>query len=430
MTISCQLRRTRDQHYIFVVLYGGAVRELISTGQKIAPADWNKKLRKPSDPNSEAAMIIDKIREDIGRARRLMIAQDIPVTPYSLKEQYLKAQKQSREQQQEKETQTKASKSSVTSLIEKWKSEALDEYQDSTRAVVMTSINMFKTFISDRYPRLERNELSPEVFREYSRHLEDKRKLADSIHGKRIKHLRWFLKWAGIDESIIKKIKIRTVLQDERNIFRLTMAELTSLENVDVSGSTEQQKAKDMFLIGCYTGLRISDIKRISPHRIRNGSIEITQKKNRKLNSVPLLPQLDAILKRYNYHAPKISEQQVNESIKLVCDKAGINTPTFKKIKKAGKLIESIHHKHELITTHSAGKTFISLAGDRWGLRPEEIAAIVGKDVKTILSYYLDPDAEAAKQKIIEAENRAQMKIFPLGGPGLDLDFSIRVFCF
>lgn len=411
MTISYLLRRTRNQYYIFIALYEGRDSELISTGEKTEYSTWNKKQRRPIDMSSETAMVIEKIKEDIQRVRRRMLGQDFPITPYSLKAEYLKSKNQVRADQREVDTTAKASKSSVSSLIEKWKAEGLDEYQESTVAVVKTSVNMFKTFLAGRFPRLERNELTPEVFREYSRFLETKRKLSDSTHGKRMKHLRWFLKWAGLDDSVIKKIKIRTVSQDERNIFRLTMTELSALEAVNVSGSTEQQKAKDTFLIGCYTGLRVSDIKRISPHRIKDGVINILQKKNRKFNSVPILPQLDAILKRYDYHAPKISEQQVNESIKEVCKDAGIDEPTFRKKKKSGRLIETLHAKHELITTHSAGKTFISLAGERWGLRPEEIAAIVGKDVKTILAYYLEPDIEVAKNKMVEAENRALMKV-------------------
>lgn len=67
--------------------------------------------------------------------------------------------------------------------------------------------------------------------------------------------------------------------------------------------------------------------------------------------------------------------------------------------------------KHELITIHTAIKTFISMAGPRWGLRAEEIAAIVGKDVKTILGYYMKPDIKGAKQKMLAAENREKMKV-------------------
>ena len=43
--------------------------------------------------------------------------------------------------------------------------------------------------------------------------------------------------------------------------------------------------------------------------------------------------------------------------------------------------------------------------------RTTYLAAIVGKDIKTILGYYLKPDLELAKQKMIEADNRASMRI-------------------
>ena len=90
---------------------------------------------------------------------------------------------------------------------------------------------------------------------------------------------------------------------------------------------------------------------------------------------------------------------------------AKINSPMFWKVVRKGQLIETLYEKWELITSHTAIKTFILQAGQRWGLRVEEIAAITGKDVKTILGYYLEPDIQSAKLKMIEAENRAQMKV-------------------
>lgn len=410
MTISYLLRKTRGQHYIFIAIYEGGQTELFSTGQKTNLKAWSKSQRQPVDPASETSMVIERMKEEVLAVRRRMIAQEKPVSAYTLKQEYLKTRNHKQEAQLVSDKSAKVNNALVVTLIEKWKEEGLDDYQDSTIAVVKTSVNMFKTFLTSRYPRIERKEVNLDVIREYSRFLETKRQVSDNTHGKRMKHLRRFLLWMGWENEAVKKIKIRTVKAAERNIIHLTMEELTALEAVNVSDSAEMQKAKDMWLLGAYSGLRVSDLKRISPHRIQNGSIDITQKKNRKLNSVPILPQMDAILKRYDYHAPHIAEQQVNESIKLVCKEAGINKPIFKKSKKAGKLIEVLKYKYELITTHVAGKTFISLAGERWGLTPQDVAAICGKDIKTILGYYMKPDVNVAKQKMIEAENRAQMK--------------------
>lgn len=399
-------------HPIYVALYSGDSTEIVYTGERLSLKDWNPNECGPRDQDSEAYHRIKRIEADILKVKRLMEAQDLEVTPYSLKQKYELSKKQKTENQQSKDKWDKTNALAVSNLIDKWIEDGLTEYQPSTRKVVITSIKMFKDYlkISGR-PKLERKDINLEIIGEYAKHLEVKKKLKDSTHGKKMKHLRWFLKWIKFDSSHIKEIKLRSIKPDERNIIALTLEELTALENIDVSDNRDYQRAKDMFLLGCYTGLRISDLKRITRHRIENGEIQMTLKKNRKNVGIPLLTQTKSILERYDWSAPRISEQQVNDSIKKVCEKAGIAKQTFFKAKKAGVLIETIHPKHELITTHCAGKTFITLANAKWGLTPTDIAAIVGKDIKTILGYYLKPDQETAKQKILKAEQQAQMKI-------------------
>jgi hypothetical protein len=60
--------------------------------------------------------------------------------------------------------------------------------------------------------------------------------------------------------------------------------------------------------------------------------------------------------------------------------------------------------KHDLITSHIAGKTFITLAPQRWGLTPAEIAGIVGKDLKTLISSYFNDQSDEARRKIIHMD--------------------------
>jgi hypothetical protein len=57
--------------------------------------------------------------------------------------------------------------------------------------------------------------------------------------------------------------------------------------------------------------------------------------------------------------------------------------------------------KHELITSHIAGKTFITLAPKLWNLSPAEIAAIVGKNVQTLLKHYFGDQGDEAREKMI-----------------------------
>jgi len=399
-------------HPIFLALYDHDTTEIIYTGYRIGLNDWSKEDRLPLDHSSDLYTNIDEVKKAVEKVMKRMRADDKPVTPYQLKQEFERNKTAQRESQNEVDRKEKSSQTSIVSLIDKWIKTGLEEYLPSTRRTLVISINQFKEYlkISGRL-RLERKELTSEIIHDYAiEYLQKKRKLSDSTHAKRMKHLRLFLKSAKIDTALLD-IKIRTVKPDERNIIALTAAELEKLEAVDVSFDFELQRSKDMFLLGCYTGLRVSDLKRINKHRIENGEINITMQKNRKNVSIPILKHTDQILKRYEYSAPKISEQQVNTGIKEVCRLAEINRQTIYKKKKNGVLIESHHPKHALVTTHVAGKTFITLAADKWGFTPADIAAFVGKDIKTVLGYYLRPDQDSAKQKMLAVENRAKMKV-------------------
>jgi integrase len=205
-----------------------------------------------------------------------------------------------------------------------------------------------------------------------------------------------------------KSIKLRSA---KKTIVSLTIDELSKLENLDVSQSSEQQKVKDMFLLGCYTGLRVSDLKRLNPINTQGGVINMKLTKNDRQVAIPIISDCARILSRYNYSAPKINEQAVNEGIKVIAEKAGITDKIHIDLTKGGKKISKAIPKYEAITTHIAGKTFITLAPKKWGLTPAEIAAVVGKDLKTLLNSYFNLPSEDAKVKMIQSDNQSKMKI-------------------
>jgi len=398
---------------IYLALYDRDQTEIIYTGQRCKVSEWSKKDRIPKDVKGDLYTEITDVKNAVEKVMKRMKADDKVITPFQLKAEYDAQQKAKYLKQHSADKKEKESLTSITGLIKKWIDTGMSEYLPSTKRTITISINQFKEYLKiSGNLKLEKKDLTPDLIHEYAiNFLQEKRKLSDSTHAKRMKHLRLFLKWANIDTAIIKDIKIRSIKPSERNIISLTKEELERLEAVDVSFDYEWQRSKDMFLLGCYTGLRVSDLKRISRHKIENGCINITLQKNRKNVSIPVLKQTKAILEKYDMQAPKISEQQVNDGIKKVCEKAGINKMTEFKSKRKGVLIEKKYPKHELITTHVAGKTFISLAPDKWGFTPADVAAFVGKDIKTVLGYYLRPDQESAINKMLEVESRAKMRV-------------------
>jgi integrase len=392
---------------IYCALYSGDDTEIIYTGQRTAKKDWSKSERLPKDQKGDVFKAIEKVKGSIVQAMRRLEADERPVTPYTVKAEYEQMTEAKGDAQRQADKRSKTSTVTITKLVAQWLRSELFRFKTSSQKSITESLNAFTEYLKKvGLATLERKELTREIISGYERYLLEKKKLSDNTHGKRIKHLRWFLKTLEPLPFDPKSIKIRS---SKKSIISLTIEELEKLEAVDASGFAEWQKAKDLFLLGCYTGLRVSDLKRLNKINTQNGMITLTLQKNNKSVRIPIVQECKRILERYDYHAPKLSEQALNENIKEVCEKAGISAVVSVDETKGGKRISKNVVKHKLITSHIAGKTFITLAPSKWGLTPAEIAAIVGKDLKTLTGHYFNEQGDEARKKIIEIDSRSKM---------------------
>lgn len=393
-------RRGAGPHPIYVALYQNDSKEFIYTGQLISSNEWSKKERAPKNHSSQISKAIEKVKAIVNKIITKLELDDRIVTPFSVKLAYMEELALKEHNQEKADKKSKVEIVTVCKLADRWVSDELFRFRKNTRKSVKASINAFTTYLkSVGFTTLERKSLNDTIISGYERYLLEKKKLADSTHGQRMKHLRWFLKWLDFDVS---KIKLRS---SKKPIISLTLEELKRLEAVDVSFSVEQQKAKDMFLLGCYTGLRISDLKSLNAINTKDWFIKKKLLKNDKDVRIPIIKAANEILSKYNYRSPRISEQAVNECIKLVCEKAKINDKVVIDYTRGGQKLSKTIPKYKLITSHIAGKTFITLAPKLWGLSPAEIAAIVGKDVKTLINNYFGDQGDEARQKMISRDN-------------------------
>lgn len=122
-------------------------------------------------------------------------------------------------------------------------------------------------------------------------------------------------------------------------------------------------KARDIYCFGCFTGLRISDILNLKREHIKDDEIHKTIVKTRRTDIIPLNQFAKQILKKYEFEEsplPKISSQKLNDYIKECCRKAEIKTLINNVTFIGGKPKEQSFPKCELITTHTARKTFLT----------------------------------------------------------------------
>lgn len=236
--------------------------------------------------------------------------------------------------------------------------------------------------------------------------------------GRAIKSLKFILKTAYKEKihtnEIFKDEDFRAVMTDVDNIY-LTNEELDALYNLNLSNDKIKERARDLFLIGCYTAQRFSDYSRYRPEHIKtttNGTkvIDIVTKKTKQRVIIPFLfPKLEVLLQKYDYCSPKTYEQDLNEQIKEIGKLAGINDKVIISDKVGGKIVETIHVKHDLIKTHTARRSGATNLF-KMGYAPLEIMKITGHASETTFMKYIkvskEENADLMMAKKVEKESK------------------------
>lgn len=212
--------------------------------------------------------------------------------------------------------------------------------------------------------------------------------------GKHIKNLKTIMRQAreeGLHNNAeIERRSFKALSEPSESIY-LTSDEVQRMYAKDLSDNPVYAKVRDVFLCGVYTAQRYSDYSRINKDMIKEEDgvryIELIQQKTGEKCLIPMRPELETILSRYDYTLPKTFEQKINFNIKEVgklCDiKEGILTETFR----SGMKVKKTTPKYKLIKTHTArrtGCTLMYLAG----VQPIDIMKISGhKTEKEFLKY-------------------------------------------
>ena len=141
----------------------------------------------------------------------------------------------------------------------------------------------------------------------------------------------------------------------------LTMKELERLERVEVKSEIEQY-VLDEFLIGAYTGMRISDAKEISEENMANGYISYVSIKTGIHAVVPMKEGIAERIRRIQANDCTISLMGYNQALRRMARRAGITERV--KVFKAGEHKKG--EKWEYVSSHTARQSFctnLSLLG-------------------------------------------------------------------
>jgi integrase len=258
--------------------------------------------------------------------------------------------------------------------------ERLYDHNGITKRYEKGSIKNFKGFQTqfdnyqkDKKVKLNYDSITIDFYDEFVKYFTKKGYSVNTI-GRHIKNLKSIMRCAreqGLHNNTeIDRKKFKTLKTQVENIY-LTESEISKIHNLDLTDKPLLDLARDIFLIGVYTAQRFSDFSKIRPAHIKimdNGLkvIDLIQQKTGERVIIPIKPELDEILKKYDYQVPKTFEQKVNERIKDVGELAKITETVIVEENKGGFKVKKDVKKNELIKTHTArrtGCTLMYLAG-------------------------------------------------------------------
>ena len=211
----------------------------------------------------------------------------------------------------------------------------------------------------------------------------------------------------------VKTLKVHLTLQD------LGLLESVKLPSKAKDGQaiTAMETVRDLFLLACWTGVRISDLKKF-PELIKdawddNGgscpsSISFIQSKTNTPVKVPLLDAAQRIINKHNGRLPKaINEQKMNVTIKKVLKYAGITRMVELQSTSMTDSKALRRPINELVTLHTARRTFATNMYSLEVLSVNELMSLTGHESESALKAYLNIDrletSSKASEKIREA---------------------------
>ncbi len=153
----------------------------------------------------------------------------------------------------------------------------------------------------------------------------------------------------------------------------------------------KQEEVRDLFVIGCLTGLRYSDYSRLGENNFINNysQIRIKTRKTGAVIQVPAHRFVRELLAKYEYCLPKRRcLQYFNVVIKQVCKKIGLTEPVpyERTVGRGG--VRKMNEKWEVISSHTARRSFATNMFLQ-GLPPLSIMMITGHKSETAFFRYV-----------------------------------------
>lgn len=255
---------------------------------------------------------------------------------------------------------------------------------------------------ADRGVKLDFNNIIPSFLTDFVAYLQMSFNYSANTICNRVRCIKAVMKAAN-DQDLTTNIKYRLFKSTFEDSFSIALdeQELDRLLKCDLSNNIQLDRIRDLFLIGCCTGLRFSDFTSIREENIKDNVLTILQQKTGKYVFIPINAVFVQIWSKYGGKLPSnISTKAFDEKIKDVCRIAGINERVIKPITKGGKRITTMYEKWQLVSAHTARRSFATNLY-RSGFPSLSIMAITGHRTESSFLKYIKISREEHAQLLM-----------------------------
>ncbi|MFJ1474634.1 site-specific integrase [Capnocytophaga cynodegmi] len=337
-----------------------------STGEKINPKYWNQVKQRARESSQfpeypEFNQRLNNIETAVNNCYRRLVNNNCVVSPERLKNELIK------------ELGTKELVSKQEDLLEWISSEIEVMKQNQKKGSIQVYNALLKhltNFSKKEKYKLTFESITLEFYEKFRAYLLNDVGLLTNTFGKQIKTLKTFLNLAtekGVNTNMAFKNRLFKAPQEVINHIYLSLEELDILADLDLSDKPSLDRVRDLFLIGCHTGLRFSDFTQLRRENLEKKSESmffkvITHKTSEKV-VIPIKPIVKKIWDKYEGILPRaISNQKMNEYLKEIGKIAEFDGKTIIKRTRGKENIEKTLPKYQLISTHTARRSFATNA--------------------------------------------------------------------
>jgi integrase len=260
----------------------------------------------------------------------------------------------------------------VDAFIEKAKTQPNSQ---TTKIVAKATLKSYRTTLNvlKKYDNYEKkisfNAIDMSFYYSFVRWCEEQDWTPNTIGG-HIKIIRMLMRAANelklTNNEEYKNRKFVKPSTETDEIF-LTIEELQLMYELDLSNDEIQEKVRDLFCLGAYTGLRSSDYCSLTSFNILNlegkTNLKVKMKKTGKTVIIPLNSNAKKIVEKYEQIGfPKVIGHTINQYINVIGEMVGLTE--IQQYTSISGGVEKVHHKRKCdrIKSHTARRSFCSNA--------------------------------------------------------------------